>query len=381
MTRRRTEIIRPEVFRQSLVAGFVTCPRRTRFALHAGDDVSTGWVEDTGDIGSALHEVAAAILQTLKARDEEKMPHQEAIEIMYETMRHSAIVLDFDALEQLRWLVLGLCRIRWERPQATVLSIEEELRLEVACEDGEVRTLKGTPDVVKLVGSTGLRVIDYKSGRGKPKAPRGKYPEAGQMIEGYEYLSDRGRIQGEIYGLLALARYLPAQWVEFAEFHLRSGQVRYIRLSRDDLEHVKRRAALLLEQLDGAIAEGPKSERWFARAGSHCTRQCPVARSCPIPPEQRGDGVIDSQAKADRAAAAWAVLEGERTGLRSQIIAAYEEGGWIGNANDHEQVRFEPLDPTPGGRKFGVHPAIEPATEEAAAVHDVADVFHQAGNS
>ena len=108
MARRRTEIIRPEVFRQSLVAGFLTCPRRTRFALHAGDDVSTGWVEDTGDLGSALHEVAAAILATLKARDEEKMPHQEAIEVMYETMRASAYVLDFDALEQLRRLVLGI---------------------------------------------------------------------------------------------------------------------------------------------------------------------------------------------------------------------------------------------------------------------------------
>jgi CRISPR/Cas system-associated exonuclease Cas4 (RecB family) len=382
MARRRTEIIRPEVFRQSLVAGFVTCPRRTRFALHAGDDVSTGWVEDTGDLGSALHEVAAVILATLKARKEEKMPHQEAIECMYETMRRSAIVLDFDALEQLRWLVLGLCRIRWVDPHVRVLTIEEELRMPVVCEDGEVRTLKGTPDVVMLNG-TGVKVIDYKSGRGKPSAPRGKYPEPGKPVEGYEYLSERGRVQGELYGLLALDRYKPAQHYEFAEYHLRSGQIRYIRLDREQLEHVRRRVALVLEQLDGAIFEGPKSDRWFARSGSHCTRQCPVARSCPIPPEQRGDGVIDSQAKADRAAAAWSVVNAQRTAIRSQLIAAYETNGWIGNANEHEQVRYEPLDPEPGvSRKFGVHPSIDPAAEaEAAAVHDVADVFHQASGA
>jgi hypothetical protein len=296
-------------------------------------------------------------------------------------MRGSAIVLDVAALEQLRKLVLGLCRIRWVEPHRRILTIEEDLTLEIACEDGEIRTLKGTPDVVLLDG-TGVKIIDYKSGRGKPSAPRGKYPEPGQVVEGREYLSDRGQIQGEVYGLLALARYLPATHYTFMEYHLRSGQIRQIRLTRDELEHVQRRAALLLEQLDGAIGEGPKSPRWFARAGKHCTRQCPVARSCPIPPEQRGDGVIDSQAKADRAAAAWAVLEGQRTGLRSQLLAAYEENGWIGNANDHEQVRYEPMELGTGvSRKFGVHPTIETTATDVVEPLDVADVFGQAGGA
>lgn len=373
---RRSVIVRPAVFRQSLVAGFVTCPRRTRFALHAGDDVSTGWVEDTGDLGTALHEVAAEILRTLKRGKEERMPHQEAIEIMYETMRASRIVLDVPSLEQLRKLVLGLCRIRWVEPHRRILTIEEDLTLDILCEDGEIRTLKGTPDVVMLDG-TGVKIIDYKSGRGKPSAPKGPYPEAGKIVEGREYLSVRGQIQGEIYGLLALAQYLPATHYTFMEYHLRSGQIRQITLRRDELEHVQRRAALLLEQLDDAIAGGPKHPRWFPRAGAHCTRQCPVARSCPIPPEQRGDGVIDSQAKADRAAAAWAVLEGQRTGLRSQLLAAYEEGGLIGNANDHEQVRYEPLEQERGvSRKFGVHPTIETTAEDVSP--DVAEFFKQA---
>lgn len=374
MPGRRSTIIRPEVFRQSLVSGFVTCPRRTRFALHAGDDVSTGWVEDAGDLGSAVHEVGEAILRTLShpKRNEERMPHQEGIEIMYETMRKSAIVLDADAMEELRWLTLGLCKIRWMDPVNRVLAIEEDFTSEIVCEDGEVRTLKGTPDVVLLDG-TGVKIPDYKSGRAKPSAPRGKYPEPGEPVEGYEYLSERGRMQGEIYCLLALDRYKPATHATFSEFFLRSGQIRFITITRDQMEHVRRRAAMWLEQLDTAIGEGPKSDRWFARAGSHCTRQCPVARSCPIPPEQRGDGVIDSQAKADRAAAALAVLNGQRTGLVSQLKAAYEENGWVGAVNDHEVLGWRE---TSNGRRFEVHERPAPA-----APVDVADVFGQAGNT
>jgi len=353
---RRSSIIRPDVFRQSLVAGFTTCPRRTRFALHAGDNVSTGWVEDTGDLGSAVHEVAEAILRAIVAGKMERMPHQEGIEIMYATMRKSAIVLDADALDTLRWLTLELCKIRWVDAHERVLTIEEDLTMPIVCEDGEVRVLKGTPDVVMLDGA-GVKIVDYKSGRAVPSAPRGPAPEPGQPVEGYQYLSERGRMQGEIYCALALHRYQPATHATFAEYHLRSGQIRTITLTREQLEHPLRRAALWLEQLDGAIGEGPKSPRWFARAGSHCTRQCPVARSCPIPPEQRGDGVIDSQAKADRAAAAFAVLEGQRKALIGQLKAAQDEAGLIGLANDQEEVRYEPLEPVPGtSRKFGTWP-------------------------
>jgi hypothetical protein len=92
------------------------------------------------------------------------------------------------------------------------------------CSDGVTRVLKGQPDILLADPPDGLVVVDLKSGRGRPKGPRVE-PEAGEVVEGRQYLSDL--FQGDTYSLLALRRYPAAKRVTFRELHC--GRARSVR--------------------------------------------------------------------------------------------------------------------------------------------------------
>lgn len=342
----------PEVYRQSLLRGFTICARRTMHGMLVDDDLATGWVDAAGDLGTAFHEWMAEYLRTLARQREAQMPTQEAVEVMYEVLARLPFTLPVEQLDDLRWLVLGFCDIQWNTKR--ILALEERLEAEIVCPDGVTRVLKGQPDILLADPPDGLIVIDAKSGRGRPKGPRSE-PEEGEVIEGRKYLSDT--FQLDTYALLGLKHYPAARRVTGRELHLRSKQVRQATVTREELEHVERKLASIMMSLDAAVAEGEESPRWRPRPGSHCTRQCPVARSCPIPQEMRGDGAITTAEEAHEAARAWAVLEGQRAALRGQLKAWVEDPTHPQPAaNEGEQVRWEP--PLGKGRKFGLHPAV-----------------------
>lgn len=352
----------PDVYRQSLLRGFTICPRRTKHGLLVGDDMVTGWVERYGDLGTAFHEFAAEYLRTLYRQGQGQMPTQEAVEVMYEVLGRLPFTLPFEQLDELRWLVLGFCDLLWNPKR--ILALEETLTAEIVCPDGEVRTLKGQPDVLLADPPDWLIVADYKSGRGRPRGPRTE-PEVGEVVEERKYLSDL--FQGDVYSLLALRRYPTAQGVIFRELHLRSGQIRQGRLTREQLEHVERKLAVVMMNLDRAISGGEDSPLWAPRPGSHCTRQCPVVRSCPIPFEQRGDGAISDADDAHNAARRFAVLEGERKALIEQIKAWSEDpSNPLPAVNEDQVAAWKP--PTGKGRRFGLwsRADIESSQETAA---------------
>jgi len=343
-------IPRPEVFRQSLLRGFTVCARRTLHGLKVGDDAVTGWVTDRGHLGTAFHEFQRRYLSTLAEQDERQMPTQEAVEVMYEVLATLPFALPGETLDELRYLVLGFCDIPWEPRLLRSAMLEEELRAEVECPDGVVRVLKGTPDVLMFDPPAGLVVADAKTGRGRPRGPRTE-PEPGEIIEGREYLSDL--FQLEVYAYLGMRKFPAVRYVTGREFHLRSGQVRQTRLSREELEHVERKLAVTMMLLDRAIREGEDSDLWGPRPGSHCARQCPVARSCPVPQEMRGDGAIVTVADAAVAAETWAALEGQREALRSQLKAYVEDPvNPVPAVNEVEVIGWKP--PTGKGRRFGI---------------------------
>lgn len=345
----------PDVYRQSLLRGFTICARRTMHGMLVDDDLPTGWVETSGDLGTAFHAFQEKYLRQLAVSGEVQMPTQEAIEVMYEALAQLPFVLPFDDLDDLRIMVLKFCDIQWNPRLLKHAAFEEELRAEIVCPDGVTRVLKGTPDVLMFDPPAGLLITDGKSGRGRPRGPRTE-PEPGEIVEKREYLSDL--FQGDVYSLLGMRRYPTAQYALFREYHVRSGQIRQGRLMREQLEHVERKLAVLMMRLDDAISEGEASKLWRPRPGRHCTRQCPVARSCPIPQEMRGDGAIETPEQANEAAARWAVLEGEREALRGQLKAYVEDPSHpLPAANENEQVRWEP--PVGKGRKFGLHPSVE----------------------
>jgi hypothetical protein len=278
------------------------------------------------------------------------MSTQEAIEVAYEVLAVAPFTLPFEQMDELRWLVLGFCDIKWDPRMLKGAEFEEELRADVTCQDGEVRTLKGTPDVLMFDPPDGLVIVDAKSGRGRPKGPRLE-PAAGEVVEDRKYLSDL--FQGDTYSYLGMRKYPSVQRVTFRELHLRSGQIRQGTLARDDLEHVERKLGIVMMNLARAVSEGEESPLWEPRPGSHCARQCPVVRSCPIPFEQRGDGSIGDADDARLGARRLAVLEGERKALIGGLKAHLEDpSNPMPEANEDQVVGWKP--PLGRGRRFGL---------------------------
>jgi hypothetical protein len=287
------------------------------------------------------------------------MPTQEAIEIMREVMLAGEWVLPAEAREDLRWLTLSFASNYEWRPER-IIGLEQRLSLDLLCPDGKMRTLTGQPDALLADPPNGIVIVDFKSGRGKPRAPRQKPPE-GETIMGKEYLSDRGHFQLDCYGLLALSSYPAAQRATLRELHLRSGEVREAVLGRDELEHVEAEIAQQMMLLDRAIAEGLRSPLARPRPGHHCLRACPVARRCPIPAEKRGVGALDSPEAADAEAGRFVMIGGLRETMRDALKAHVEETGYAPEVGDGTVIRWGPN--KSGGRSFGVHPPEEPEPE------------------
>lgn len=350
-------------YRQSLLAGFTKCARRTMHGLTVGDDLAIGWVEHYGDLGTAWHAYQQVYFETLAEHDAKKMPTQEAIEILYEVLATLPFVLPFDALDELRGMVLGFCEIPWSPKLLRTADFEVDLREEVLCPDGVARVLKGTPDVLMFDPPHSLLIVDAKSGRGRPRGPKVE-PEIGEVVEERKYLSDL--FQGDTYSFLGMRRYPSVKRVVFREYHLRSGQIRQGTLTREQMEHVERKLALVMMQVARAVADGENSPLWRPRPGAHCNRQCPVARSCPIPKEMRGDGAIETQDDADEAARALAVLEGQRTALIGQLKARVEDpANPLPSVNEDMVAGWKP--PTGKGRRFGLHKRVDIIESEGEA--------------
>jgi hypothetical protein len=334
------------------------CARRTGKALEVGDDLAIGWVEHYGDLGTAWHAFQEVYLTD--ARSHVGWRARRGADADAGSRRGHVrglaglpFVLPWDALDALRGMVLGFCDEKWVPRLLANADYEEELRAEVVCPDGEVRVFKGTPDVLMFDPPDGVLIVDGKSGRGKPPAPR-KEPEPGEVIEGYL----GNMFQGESYCYLVLRKYPSVRKARFKEFHVRSRQIREITVTRDGMEHIERKLGLQMALLDRAIDEGPESKLWRPRPGKHCAKQCPVARSCPIPEEMRGDGAIETQERADEVAAMVTVAKAQYTQGVSQLKTWQEMGNRPGRANESEEWRWGP-EPDAwkqkgGGRKFDI---------------------------
>lgn len=344
--------------RQSTLRGLQQCGRRTWHSIQleddpmANDSLVVGYTESSADLGTVMHAVAAAILRTLWERGEEWMPTQEAVEIAYEQYALSPIILPAEEEDDLIWLTLRFVERSWD--MSRMIAIEERIDVPIVCQDGVTRILSCQPDLISQAGR-GLVVNDHKSGRGSPKTPRYHQEDMPENVaRGKQYLS--GLFQAKCYNLAALHRYPAAEGVLFREHHLRSGQIREAYLSRADIEHSARQIGLQLQKLDFALRDGEQSKVWRPKAGKHCARQCPVARSCPIPAEQRGMGALESEAMADAQAARYVVVDALRNQLRDGLKTRYEETGYAARIGDGTAIAWN-------GGKGGAY-AIVPVEDE-----------------
>jgi hypothetical protein len=358
----------PEGIRQSLLAGVETCGWRTLKSLEAKGDWAVGYSDWSADLGTVFHLFARFYLRQLWKSTEQQMSTYDAEPIMYEALLKSDRVLPADEREDLVWLCRGFCHYKWNAH--LILALEERLTSEVPGLDGRLRTITGQPDVVMSDPPDGILIRDYKSGWGRPPSPRGQ-PDA-EYAEGKQYLSERGHFQLDTYGLLAMDDTPAATHVTLQELHIRTGQVREATLTREEIEHVRVELGIQAQKLERAMEEGPESKLWDPHAGAHCARQCPVARSCPIPPEQRGDGAIGTDEEADAMAESWVVRHAQVAQENRALKVRYEATGRPHKLKNGQEVRWYDKD---GKRAWGVcspdaplDPKTLRAQEERAAL-------------
>ena len=303
-------------YRQSRVRSYTECPRRTILSAEG----ATGEVGSSADLGSALHATVARILVTLRQTGEAQIPTQEAVEIMYEVLAEGPWVLDLEDHDWLRQMTLAFCNYVWI-PQ-NILAVERRLRVDITCPDGKVRTFTGTPDAVIREGD-GIVVPDFKSGLAIPRTPRDA--QEGEVIRGWEYLSDGGHFQGRSYAFLCLSEWPGARQATTREMNLRwNGPPREATTGRSEMEHISRQLGLLMQQLDEALEGGEGHE--LAKPRPHpkqCNTRCPVARSCPIPQEQRGLGALTDMADATSEAQRWVVIRALDKQMRESLKAKH----------------------------------------------------------
>lgn len=350
-------------YRQSTLRSLELCPRRTRFALEAGD-LTTGWTEGSADLGTVFHVFAFAYLETLKrpdVRGARQMATEDAVNVMREVYASLPIVLTVADYEALVGMVCRFCEMQWDVRR--ILFHEEPLRADLVCPDGEVRTLKGQPDLVYADAPYGAICFDWKSGMGKPKSPK-KVEDDGATVEGKQYLSDAGRFQRIVYGALILLALPSLRYALLWEVPMRfpSYGPRVARLDRSELEHVLPLIAAHMQKLDEGLREGPQSKVWAPKNGSHCLK-CEAQFGCPVPPRQRGAGVAATQVDADILARRYVRGKAMYEQAAEQLKARQEIGGSPGRLNAAQEVRWGP-EPDAwmkkgGGRKFGVHERVD----------------------
>lgn len=314
-------VVSPLRYRQSTLRSFTSCPRRVVLATAQ----TSGLVGSSAALGSAFHAVAAEILRTLYRQSETQMATEEAVAVMREVLAGGEWVLGADDYRWLKQMVLTFADYEW--PISRFMAIERRLTCEILCPDGEIRALTGTPDLVMADPPGAAIVLDHKTTLGVPRSPR-EMPADGEAIRGMDYLSEGGYFQLVAYGTLILHTWPRTQRVVLREQNYRwGGPPREAVMSRDDLEHSLPYLGLLMQQLDTALREGEGHELAAARPGPWCATRCPVARSCPVPQEQRGLGVLDGPEAARGEAERLQVINALRDQMTKALKTYHEATG------------------------------------------------------
>jgi hypothetical protein len=335
--------------RQSTLRGLSVCGRRAYYDLLASWDAIRGHTEHTAELGRLCHEVAARILFTLYEQGETEMSTYDAEAIVNEVYAASPITLPAAAYDELVWMMLRFVerpkRVDRLLPTENGPAIEQRIDVPIRCPDGQTRILSCQPDAV-FAGDDGTTclVADWKSSRAKPRAPRERQegvPE--DTAVGFDYLSPQGHFQGPAYIIAAMHKWPRVQRGVFRESYLRYGLYREFVMDRNGDKH-KRFEAMIgatLQRLERGLSEGEGSEVWKPRPGGHCARACAVARSCPIPAEQRGVGVLETDEMADAEAGRFVMVDGLKDQMRIALRERYEETGRPHQIGDGRAIVFD----------------------------------------
>jgi hypothetical protein len=311
-------------------------------------------------------------METLKkpeVRPAKQMATEEAVNVAREVYNRSPFVLDADSYDALIGMVVRFCDFEWDVNR--ILFQEEPLRAELLCPDGEVRTLKGAP-----ISSTRTRRTARSSTTGRRASASRSRPASVRMRARRSRASSTcptsASSSGRSTGCWCSRRCPRSGYVVLWEVPMRFPKYgpRYARLDRGQLEHVEARIAAQMMKLDRGLREGPGSGVWEPKPGSQC-QHCEVARSCPVPPQMRGVGAVESQTAADIEARRFVRGRAMYQQAAERLKARQEAGLPPGRVNGREEARWGPeVDAwreRGGGRKFDVFPAETTSGERGEA--------------
>lgn len=351
----------PEL-RQSLLARYDDCPLSALFETR----YSNGWSTHPQAAGTMFHRFAAKALKTMKEVGSRTIPQEEALQILYECVRQK----DIPGRERVRvslkdMRLLRTAVLKWSHDNEfsvdRIVDIERRLYGKIRYADpagGFVeRTLTGQIDVLLFDPPDGAIIIDWKLTWALPPEKRKEGPDYDPTIR----LSAEGYFQQRFYGWLVLKNYPAVQKVTLREFYPLRTKVRQATLHRADMEHIEEELAILTEAWDDSVRAGAKAagtavedDHWPASPGKHCGF-CLAPGRCPIDPEARREGMIESEDDATRVAAEMIVAEKARDTRReaAKVWCANHGDVPVKASKGRYVMGFRP-NKTGNGQEFGI---------------------------
>lgn len=323
--------------RQSQLAIFADCQLSAGFGLRVSirprrrrgehsDLATSGWTTHRASAGRIAHATVARSLHHMLERRQERIPPEVVIDLYEEVIRQADVPLaETFALPAHEDRQLRRTLRKWARDTVftieDVVGVEERFEAVVSYPDGAGgmvdRVLTGQLDLLLISdGGAGehATVADWKD---TWKLPPKRHDEDAEEDDGEDdKLSLEGYFQQRFYALLVFVAFPRVQSVTLREFYLRRSQQREATLWRYELPEIVSYLAAEAEKFDRcyhAATEPAKGRRvrrvplatpaqWGEPSpGAHCG-YCPLAVECPIEPDARGVGRIESPEHAAKIA-------------------------------------------------------------------------------
>jgi hypothetical protein len=354
-------------YRQSILAAVDNCALSTLFDLEGSAFNNAAQAR-----GIIFHRFAAELLRTLRATGEIKIPHEEAMRILYETAAQrdvpdeDVVIVPTRERRTLRICCLALADVPMNMTR--LISVEERLtaELEYPGPDGMVkRIISGQPDALLADPPNGAIVLDWKTAPSPPAAP--KNGEQSHWTGDHQHVSYEGYFQQRVYALLVMRNYPSVDRVTLREYYVLKKEPRVATVPREALEHIEQELAAMCQTLDRAIMGGSKSQMWRPSPGRHCD-YCRRPTSCPIEREARvfgaggGDGAggITSESQAARIAAEDVLAVRVHKEAHDALKAWHETTGRpVPVKSAKGRVAYRWGETSSGSRRFGIYPVLE----------------------
>jgi len=279
-------LIKPEAYRQSLIASFDACPLRARFSIE-DERRSPGPLAARGTL---LHRAMHQAVREMQREGERKYPVEQGMELLTAVCAQmgpevkSGEVVPIP-MREMRWA--RVIMTKWceyvDLDPSKIIGVERRLTAPIELLTGKTVDITGQMDLLLADPPDGVIVVDYKTGFRQPKQTRvGTDPvKAMQAEEEGSGLTELGWVQFLVYSYLCFQAFDWIQRVIFREVHVLRQEERQARMEALQMERLTDPLRDQVTLLDQAVEEGIASERWAPSAGQHCSL-CPKPWRCPI---------------------------------------------------------------------------------------------------